>query len=138
MGVDLEQLKQAMDGYGNLRFQLDSLKSNQKTVIETILAKYPDARLEVEEMQEELGEQISRAEVQEKSHRKVLDSMLESYLRDNPVGNKEVISSELLTITATEKVIYDPIALDGYALSNPSILAFRTPEVKTVVRLKPL
>ena len=138
MGVSLEQLKGAMDGYGNIRFQVDALKSNLETVFDTVLARYPEARVDIEDAREELEIQIANAVQQEKEARKVLDSMIDNYLVENPVGKKDVIKSEMLTVSLTANTTYDPVALDGYALSNPAILGFRNEEVKRVVRLRPL
>ena len=127
-----------MDAYGDVRYQIEGLKANMQTVFDSILLKHPEVRLEIESAREELEDQIGVAEKTEKEYRKILDSMIESYLRDNPVGKKDVIKSKFLTVSATSKITYDPVGLDGYALSNPSILGFRNEETKTVVRIRPL
>ena len=138
MGVTLEQLQEVMDAYADLRYRIDGRKSEMETAIDKVLAEFPEVRLRVEQIKEDFEGDMEESKQQEKSQRKVLDSMVQSYLRDNPVGLKDVISSKMLTITATAKPKYDVVELDGYALSNPQILEFRDEEVKTVVRLKSL
>jgi hypothetical protein len=138
MPISEEQLKEAMEGYGNIRFEIEMLKSNKQTVLDKILEKHPEVRLEIEEAEEELGSQLKEAEKQEKFYKATLQSMIEQFSKDAPIRDKMEIKTPLLRVGLTKKVSYDPVALDGMAMENPKLLAFRTEEISSRITLNKL
>lgn len=124
-----EQLKSQLDAYGNVRHQLESLKANKKTTIEQILAKYPEAKQEIEDAEEELDLQIETAEKTEKSMKKIVDKTLAQYAGGIVIKDKVTLKTDLVTVSITKgKVVYNPDVLDGFALNDPRLLSARTEE----------
>lgn len=138
MTITEEQLKEAMDGYGNVRFQIEMMKSNKQTEIDKIIAKYPEAKKELEELDEELQSQLEQAEKQEKFLKKILQSMIDQFSSEAVIKDKIQLKTKLLKVGLTKKVTYDATALDGMAVENPKLLAFRKEEISSRIELNKL
>ena len=124
-------LKEALDQYGEIKYQIDGLKSSKQTAIDKILQKYPEARAEIDELEDELGIQLEKAEKTEKQFRKKLDFIIEQYGKVAPIKDVLEFKSNTMRLKYTKKITYDPNAMDGLALENPKILAFRKEEMST-------
>jgi len=135
MPIEEQQLLDAMDSYGNFRHQIELLKANKKTTADAILQKYPDAKLELEELDEELGVQLEDLEKQEKRLKKTLQSMIDQFSANAPIKDKMELKSPLLRVGLEKEVTYDATALDGYALSHPEILSFRSERIASRITL---
>lgn len=133
-----EELKRIIDEYGNIKYQVDSLKSSLQTAVDTILQRYPDAKQEFEDLQEELGTQLKNAEAKEKECKKILDIAIEAFTKDAPIKDKMIVKSKLAKVSLTKEITYDSSALDGMAIENPKLLAFRTEKIKSRVTLNNL
>lgn len=142
MGATLEQLQQAMDAYANFRHEIEGRKSEKQTKIDQALMSHPEIRSIILEIEESFDEDMSEIKGKEKQMRIVLDSMIAGYLRENPVGERDVISSKMLSVTAKAESSYDVGGLDDYLLHDATpevrsaLLKFRREQTKTVVRLK--
>jgi len=135
MSIDQAQLIQAMESYGDFRHRIELLKANKKTTADSILQKYPDAKKELEELEEELGIQLETLEKQEKQLKKVLQNMIDQFSSVAPIKDKMELKSSLLRVGLEKEVIYDSTALDGYALNHPKILAFRSERIASRITL---
>lgn len=133
-----ETLKEEMEKYGEIRYQLDGLKSAKEKAINDILSKYPEIQQQIDDLEEELGKQIKQAEKTEKSFRKKLDGMIEEFSQTAIVKDVLELKTKLLKVKIEKKVSYDATALDGYSTSDPRLLAFRSEEMKTRVELNKL
>ncbi len=130
-----EQLKRVIEEYGNHKYLVDSLKSTLQTALDTILQKYPEARKEYEELLAELGEKLEKAEEKEKQIKKTLDLAIEAFCKTAPIKDKLIVRSNLAKVSLTKEVRYDAKALDGMAIQDPRLLAFRSEEIKSRVTL---
>lgn len=126
-----QELKEAMDKHGEIKYQLDGLKSARQTAIDKILEKYPEVRAQIDEVEDELGLQIKQAEATEKKSKKQLDRLIESYGQVAPIKDVLDFKSNTMKVRYTKVVTYDSNAMDGLATENPKILAFRNEEIKT-------
>lgn len=138
MPLSEEEIKDAMEQYGNLRFHIENMKSEKQTIIDKILQKYPHIQKEIEEAEEELGNQIEYAEKQEKKYKKTLQAMLNQFSKLAIIKDTLVLNTKLLKVTLTKKVKYDVKALDGMAVENPKLLAFRDEEISSRIDLNKL
>ncbi len=132
MTITEEQLKQQMQLYGDLRYQIENMEANRKTVFNKILEKYPEARREIEDAEEELGSSIELAKKTEKSMKSNLDKLIEEYSKTIVLKGKTVLRTELVTVTLFPgKVTYDPKIMDGYVLNHREIAHARNEEPPT-------
>ena len=135
MTVTLEQLQQLMNDYGNTRYLLEDLKSSKETAIQNILSKYPEALQEINDLEEELYHKIEELEKVEKKKKKVLEASAKSYADSIILKDKAEVKSDLVRIGLERKIKYDSAGLDGMAMENPKLLAFRTEEIATRITL---
>ncbi len=135
MSISKEQLLEAMDSYGNFRHQIELLKANKETVAESILQKYPDAKKELQELDEELGVQLKALEKQEKQLKTTLQMMIDQFSADAIIKDKLELKSPLLRVGLEKEIKYDAAGLDGYALSHPEILGFRSEKISSRITL---
>jgi hypothetical protein len=134
--MDEERLKQMMDAYADARMRADGMRSERQTVFDTIIARHPEIANEIEDAKFELDSQIKKAEEQEETFKKILDMAIEQYGREAPIKDKLTLKSDLLTVSFTKKVEYDATALDGMAISNPTLLGFRKEKITSRTTLK--
>ena len=125
-----QELKEAMDKHGEIKYQADALKSSKQTAIDKILEKYPEVRAEIDEVEDEIGLKLKQAEATEKKSRKQLDRLIENYALVAPVKDVLDFKSNTMKVRYTKVVTYDAAAMDGLATENPKILAFRKEEIK--------
>lgn len=135
MDVTLEYLQSLMDDYGNTRYLLEDLKSVKETALQKILEKYPEARQEVLDLEEELSVKIEEAERMEKKKKKFLQVHVDEYAKSIILKDKGEVKSDLIRIGLERKVKYDSAGLDGMAMHDPKLLAFRTEEISTRITL---
>lgn len=124
-----------MDDYGNIRYMLEDLKSSKETLYLQILSKYPEALQEIQDMEEEVNGKIKEAEKAEKKNKKDLESMLEEYIQTLVFKDETEIKSKLIRVGVKREPEYDLKALDGMAVENPKLLAFRKEKIKTRITL---
>lgn len=135
MTTTLEQLHQLMDDYGNIRYMLEDLKSSKETALQKILEKYPEVMQEIFDMEEELNTKIEEAEKIEKAKKKLLEAHTKEYAQSIALKDKGEVKSNLIRIGLDRKIKYDSAGLDGMAMENPKLLAFRTEEITTRITL---
>jgi len=135
MSISEAQLKEAMDSYGNIRHLIEMLEANRLTTYNTILQKYPDAKRELEELEDEMGEQLKQAKETEKQQRKTLNQMIDQFSKTALIKDTLRIRSNLILITLEKEVSYDSAALDGYLINDPRIAAFRSEKINTRLTL---
>lgn len=135
MNVTLEYLQSLMDEYGDIRYKLEDLKSSKETALKRILEKYPEAAQELSELEEELNGQIEQAEELEKRKKKFLQVHVDEYAKSIPLKDKGEVKSNLIRIGLERKVTYDPVGLDGMAMSDTRLLAFRKESISTRITL---
>lgn len=133
--ITQEQINKQMDDYGNIRYMLEDLKSSKETLYLQILSKYPEALQEIQDMEEEVNEKIKEAEKAEKKNKKDLESMLEEYIQILVFKDETEIKSKLIRVGVKREPEYDLKALDGMAVENPKLLAFRKEKIKTRITL---
>ena len=124
-----------MNDYGNTRYLLEDLKSSKETAIQNILSKYPEALQEINDLEEELYHKIEELEKVEKKKKKVLEASAKSYADSIILKDKAEVKSDLVRIGLERKIKYDSAGLDGMAMENPKLLAFRTEEIATRITL---
>ena len=135
MNVTLEYLQSLMDEYGDIRYRLEDLKSSKETALKRILEKYPEAAQELSELEEELDGQIEQAEELEKRKKKFLQVHVDEYAKSIALKDKGEVKSNLIRIGLERKVTYDPVGLDGMAMNDPRLLAFRKENISTRITL---
>lgn len=135
MTVTQEQLQQLMDDYGNVRYLLEDLKSAKETALQKILEKYPEVAQEIADMEEELNSKIDDAQKIEKKKKKILEAHATEYAKTIALKDKAEVKSNLIRIGLDRKIKYDSAGLDGMAMENPKLLAFRTEEISTRITL---
>lgn len=135
MSTTLEQLHQIMDEYGNIRYMLEDLKSSKQTALQKILEKHPEIMQEISDMEEELNTKIEDAEKIEKTKRKLLDAYAKDYAQSIALKDKGEVKSKLIRIGLERRIKYDSVGLDGMAMNDPRLLAFRSEEIATRVTL---
>lgn len=133
--ITQEQINKQMDDYGNIRYMLEDLKSSKETLYLQILSKYPEALQEIQDMEEEVNGKIKEAEKAEKKNKKDLESMLEEYIQTLVFKDETEIKSKLIRVGVKREPEYDLKALDGMAVENPKLLAFRKEKIKTRITL---
>lgn len=133
--VTLDYLQQVMDDYGDIRYRLEDLKSSKETALKKILEKYPEVAQEISELEEELDGQIEQAEELEKRKKKFLQAHVDEYAKSIPLKDKGEVKSNLIRIGLERKVTYDPVGLDGMAMNDPRLLAFRKENISTRITL---
>lgn len=133
--ITQEQINKQMDDYGNIRYMLEDLKSSKETLYLQILSKYPEALQEIQDMEEEVNGKIKEAEKAEKKNKKDLESMLEEYIQTLVFKDETEIKSKLIRVGVKREPEYDLKALDGMAVENPKLLAFRKEKTKTRITL---
>lgn len=130
-----EELKKMMDEYGDVRYRLEDLKSTKETILQQIISKYPEVKQEIDDMEEEIIQKIEEAEKIEKKQKKILESYANSYAQTIALKEKGEVRSNLIRIGLERKVEYDSVGLDGMAMENPKLLAFRNESIKTRITL---
>ena len=130
-----EELKKVLDDYGNTRYLLEDMKSAKEKALKDILSKYPEVQDEIEAMEAELDSKLKHAEDIEKQKKKNLQVLLDQYAQVATVKDKAIIKSDLVRVSIDKEVKYDSAALDGMAMENPKLLAFRTEKFKTRITL---
>lgn len=135
MTTSLEQLQQIMDDYGNIRYLVEDLKSSKETAIQKILEKYPNVAQEISDVEEELNQKIEDAEKIEKTKKKLLEAYAKDYAQTIVLKDKSEIKSKLIRIGLDRKVTYDPVGLDGMAMNDSRLLAFRKENISTRITL---
>lgn len=135
MTTTLEQLRQVMDDYGNVRYLLEDLKSSKETALQKILEKHPEVAQEIQDMEEEFNSKIENAEKVEKTKKKILEAYAKDYAQTIVLKDKGEIKSNLIRIGLDRKVEYDVDALEGMALENPKLLALRSEKISTRITL---
>lgn len=133
--ITQEQINKQMDDYGNIRYMLEDLKSSKETLYLQILSKYPEVLQEIQDMEEEVNGKIKEAEKAEKKNKKDLESMLEEYIQTLVFKDETEIKSKLIRVGVKREPEYDLKALDGMAVENPKLLAFRKEKIKTRITL---
>jgi len=135
MSLSEQQLKEAMESYGNFRHQIELLKANKKTTAESILQKYPEAKKELDDLEEELGIQLEELEKQEKRLKKTLQSMIDQFSANAPIKDRMELKTSLLRVGLEREITYDSAGLDGYLLSHPEISMFRSEKINSRITL---
>jgi len=135
MNVTLEYLQSLMDEYGDIRYRLEDLKSSKETALKRILEKYPEAAQELSELEEELDGQIEQAEELEKRKKKFLQVHVDEYAKSIALKDKGEVKSNLVRIGLERKITYDPVGLDGMAMNDHRLLAFRKESISTRITL---
>jgi len=135
MTTTLDQLQQIMDDYGNIRYLLEDLKSSKETALKKILEKYPQVAQEISDMEEELLPKIEEAEKIEKTKKRLLDAYAKDYAQTISLKDKGEVKSKLIRIGLDRKIKYDSAGLDGMAMNDSRLLAFRTEEISTRITL---
>lgn len=135
MNVTLEYLQSLMDDYGNTRYLLEDLKSSKETALKKILEKYPEAAQELSELEEELDSRIEEAEKVEKKKKKFLQLHIDEYAKSIALKDKGEVKSNLVRVGLERKITYDSVGLDGMAMNDPRLLAFRKENISTRITL---
>jgi hypothetical protein len=138
MAITLEQLQKAMDSFGDMKMRIEGMSSEKKTLMDEVINSDPAIRKAVQEIEEEFEPQEEKGKETLKQARKVLDSMIDSYLRENPLAdNREIIASELMNLTAKAEVVWDNKKLENLILEgHTELLDCRSDVIKTVLRTK--
>ena len=135
IAITEEELKKLMDEYGDIRYRLEDLKSSKENLLQQIISKYPEIKQEIDDMEEEISQKIEEAEKVEKKQKKILESYANAYAQSIILKEKGEVRSNLIRIGLERKVEYDSVGLDGMAMENPKLLAFRNESIKTRITL---
>lgn len=130
-----EDLKKALDQYGNIQRKRDLLSIQKADVMKQAIP--PEIQAEIEAIDEEFKNKEDALDEEDKKARKILDTILEEYSKSLAFKNddKVAVKSELNTVTFyPPEVEYDSKAIDGYALNHPELLGYRK-EGKSKFRL---
>lgn len=120
-----EDLKKALDQFGEVQGQKDLLAIEKSKVMKQALK--PEIQAEIESIDEEFKAKEEAIKDREKKARKILDNILDEYAKSLKLQDDETVKSDLITVTFYKpEVEWDTAALDGYILAgHPELLSFR-------------
>lgn len=122
-----ENLKYALDRYGEFADRKQLLEMEKQKLISSILT--PEQLTELDAINFEFESKEKALDEKEKEARKYLNYVLSQYAEslDLLKNEKRIVKGSFAKVSVEEgDVIYDPVALDGYAINHPEILGFRT------------
>jgi len=129
MALSEEQIKQAMDNFADFQNKKEYLRSQKKTLIDSVIP------IEVQEKLNDIEEEFAGKEeiidLEEKNARKVLDMMIEQYVQSQVLTDKPIkLKSEMATVSMTKgDITWDAKSLDAFVIAgHPELLSFRTEE----------
>ena len=121
-----ENLKYALDDYGNELAKKDLLALEKNRILQSILT--PEQLAEIEALDFEFAGKEKQVEEDAKKKRKLLDAYLRQYTESLYLGKneKKIVKGRLAKVSVEEgDVVYDPTFMDGYAMSHPEVLSAR-------------
>ena len=121
-----ENLKYALDRYGEFVDRKELLKIEKQKIINSILT--PEQLAEIEDVEFEFEVKEKKLEDGQKESRKYLDIILRQYAEavDLLQDEKRIIKGNFAKVSLEEgDVVYDSDAMDEYAIKHPEVLEFR-------------
>ena len=109
-------IEQILEQLAEIRSQIDLLNVDKKNAIDSVITD--EQRAAIRDIEFEFSEKVEAAQANA--------TELESKVKPLVVEHgKSVKSSRLQAVYMSPKVTWDSKALDGYALNNPALYAFR-------------
>ena len=109
-------IEQVLEQLAEIRAQIDLLNIDKQKQIDSVITE--EQRAAIRDIEFEFSEKVEAAQANA--------TELESKVKPLVVEHgKSVKSSRLQAVYMSPKVTWDSKALDGYALNNPALYAFR-------------
>ena len=109
-------IEQLLEQLAEIRTQIDLLNSDKSKQIDSVITD--EQRSVIRDIEFEFGEKLEAAQ----ANASELEIRVKALVAEH---GRSVKSSRLQAVYMSPKVTWDSKALDGYALNNPALYAFR-------------
>jgi hypothetical protein len=131
--MDEKDLQERMDALTDTEIQRDIVVAERETLKQKQIPI--QVQVELEQIDEEFAPKIEQIELNIKSRKEQLQSLLKEYSKEHAGKEGYILKSKGYSWKWEDEVVWDAKALDGYSLNHPEILWMRG--TKPTSRLTP-